>query len=123
MAWSTKVKLPSFKATQRSSSSRTLYRSIPRGRGQTIQEAFDSDTVGVCSSVANPEEVQEYENVGQNVSLHTVKEQTSASAWAQIRYLLRNTVVECSGMPSGQLCMLCSETASYRCLQCRSCAY
>ena len=36
------------------------------------------------------------------MSLHSVKERAGASAWAKIRSLLRNTVVECSAMPTDQ---------------------
>ena len=55
--------------------------------------------------------------------LYSVKERASASAWAKMRSFLRNTVVECSAMPSDQSCIKCPEAAVYRCLQCGSCVY
>ena len=52
------------------------------------------------------------------MSLDSVKERASASAWTKIRSLLRNTVVECSAMPTDQSCIFYPEAALYRCLQC-----
>ena len=53
--------------------------------------------------------------VGRDVSLHAVKEQASANAWGKIRPVLRRAVVESSAMPTIQLCIMCAETAVYRC--------
>ena len=60
---------------------------------------------------------------GQNVSLHTVNQRSSTSAWAQIRPMLRKVAVECSAMPENQSCLICSKSALYRCLQCGANAY
>ena len=132
MAWRMKVKLPTLKVTQRSCSGPTVYRNIPKGRS-TASTSLVQDTSG---PEAEESECQ-YETsddlfssepmlsetalgcsdvTGQNVSLHAVKEQASASAWAQIRSLLRTAAVECSAMPTNQSCIMCLEVALYRCL-------
>ena len=128
MAWSTKLKLPAFKVTQRSSSAPTLLRKVPRGKSKGLNDVVDSvedpeEDEQLQFSQSTSTHLEPSDCVGQNVSLHSVKERASASAWAQIRSLLRNAVVECSAMPSDQSCILCLEAAVYRCLQCGPCAY
>ena len=54
---------------------------------------------------------------GQNVSLHTVNQRSSTSAWAQIRPMLRKVAVECSAMPENQSCLICSKSALYSVVQ------
>lgn len=61
--------------------------------------------------------------VGQNIRLHAVTQRASASAWAQIRSVLRTAAVESSAMPSDQSCIMCPEAALYRCVQCDATAY
>ena len=58
--------------------------------------------------------------VDEDVNLHAVKQQASATAWGKIRLLLRRAAVESSGMPAMYLCNLCAETALCRCIQCGS---
>ena len=65
------------------------------GQSQSTSTHFDS--------VDDPEDT----------SLYSVKERASASAWAKMRSFLRNTVVECSAIPSDQSCIKCPEAAVY----------
>ena len=130
MAWSAKLKLPAFKVTQRVCGASTVLRKVPRGKSRGLNVVSDS--------VDDPEEQEYFARYGQSqststhfdsvddpedTSLYSVKERASASAWAKMRSFLRNTVVECSAMPSDQSCIKCPEAAVYRCLQCGSCVY
>ena len=130
MARSTKVKLPPLKVTQCSSNATTRLRKVPRGKSNPLNVVVDSvndpkkdEQLEFSQSQSTFTYFDPIDCVGQNLSLHSVKERASASAWDKIRSLLRNTVVECSAMPTDQSCILCPEAALYRCLQCETYAY
>ena len=104
---------------------------IPRGKNTTSSSCGDDTSdplveAGTCegdpfvSSSFMPMEPtlqSSGDSVGQNVSLYAVKQRASTAAWAQIRSVLLNTVVESSAMPSNQSCIMCPEAAVYRCVR------
>ena len=98
-----------------------LLRKVPRGKSKPLNVVVDSvndpkkdEQLEFSQSQSTFTYLDPIDCVGQNVSLHSVKER------AKIRSLLRNTVVECSDMPTDQSCILCPEAALYRCLQCET---
>ena len=133
------MKLPAFKVTQTSCSGSTVHRHIPRGQFKAstsqytdaidceVQESESQHEHEESVDIESNEHVMSESNLnfpsrmdclGQNVSLHAVKQQASACAWSQIRSVLRTAVIESSGMPKNQLCISCPEKALYRCIQC-----
>ena len=52
-------------------------------------------------------------------SLHEIQTKASVRGWSKLRKEILLTAVECSAMPEGQICILCSEEAAvFRCQQC-----
>ena len=87
---------------------------VPQASSCTpLEETFIHDFT--CGH-ANPSNITE-------PSLHEIKQKASATAWGAIRDSLRQVAVECSGMPFGQGCILCSAEAKYRCVDCAAWAY
>ena len=93
MAWHIQQKLPVFKVTQRSSSG-VVHRNIPRGKRSVECGRYDhsnaaeeaSCTLDSPTSLLEPPSLDDFgDDEGQNVSLHTIKQKASTSAWANIR--------------------------------------
>ena len=135
MAWRMRLKLPSFQVTQRIGTGSTVRRNLPRGRkgdcvgdeqlssGGEVESSdltttdffstsFDTVTEDIQGCSSQPE-----------VSLHAIKQKAATAAWIQVRPALLKAAVECSAMPVTQCCILCLQSASYRCIQCAPWAY
>ena len=129
MAWRMRVKLPSFKVTQRCSTSTTRC-NYPRGKSivKESQEGGMEDTV-------QPEEDLSYKPDDHRdtstdfaaeglPSLHSISQKAAVVAWGQVRSALLDAVIESNAMPADNpFCIKCSEAANYRCLQCAPWAY
>lgn len=132
MAWHLKVKLPSFKLTQRSGDS-TKEVLVPRGRtSQTVHKPKEEEGSnenladdGVDFSMLSDMGVSDYDPIPdpQQPSLHTIKQKANVAAWDNVRANLRCVAVECSAMPIDQECILCPSPAEYRCIECAAWAY
>lgn len=127
MAWRMRLKLPSYKVTQRIGAG-VVRCSLPRGRKDKV-EAKVSDSI-----VENQKEEEEEEDGlvemtsdayqhESDVSLHAIKQKAATEAWNHVRSALLKAAVESSAMPAGQHCINCSDHATHRCLQCAPCAY
>ena len=99
---------------------------IPRGRrGQTITSP-GSDMLGVDQMQEKDEGNSRFEHceiMPDAPSLHTIKQKSNVSVWEGVRAALRAAAVECSGLPIGQKCILCSSLAEYRCVECAPWAF
>lgn len=51
-------------------------------------------------------------------SAYRARQERLATAWGDVRELLRRATVEGNGLPVGQSCSRCGEAASLRCLDC-----
>lgn len=143
MAWRMKQKLPAFKVTQRSPGN-VIRRNVARGKGivrvgikdesSIIEEGADppgTTASGLGETDPEPDLLTDHTtgtelsplDFGDNVSLHYIKQKASTSAWGNIRQGLLKAAVESSAMPVNQCCVMCTKEASYRCIQCSSCAY
>ena len=131
MAWRMQLQLPRFKVTQIFSSG-VVHRNVPRGKKAESAGACSSSRPTTSSSGEEP--TANYPDLladpglppgddGQNVSLHAVKQKASTASWHEIRPLLLESAVESSAMQNGQLCITCSEDATYRCVQCSPCSH
>lgn len=122
MAWHMKLKLPSFKMTQRSGGS-TTHMHVPRGQvknqSPVVREDLDEDEGGNYD-VDDPPAMAK---PSAEPSMHYIKQISSTAAWESVREALRNVAVECSIMPIGQECILCPALATYRCTECAAWAY
>ena len=126
-----RLKLPSFQVTQRTGTGSTVRRNLPRGRkGDCVGdeqlspggEVGSSDLTTLTSFDTVTEHIQDCSSQPE-VSLHAIKQKAATAAWTQVRPALLKAAVECSAMPVAQCCILCLESASYRCIQCAPWAY
>ena len=143
MAWRMKLRLPRFKLTQRSTGVEVIRRaSVPRGREDTTKESAlteerESNTLPDSCPPTPPLardhadldilgdfEDQECSQPPTSLpSLHEVKQTANAVAWGKIRQDLLQAVTESNAMPIGQLCVICSDIAQYRCVRCGPVVY
>ena len=122
MAWRMKVK---FKVTQRGTDSTTARTNIPRGRHDvkyvekasvSEREPADYTEPTLSPSTSVPDLCGSGEE--QIPSLHAIKQAANAEAWKAIRSDLLKAATESFAMPLEQCCLLCSDAAQYRCIQC-----
>ena len=122
MAWRIKVKLPKFKVTQRGTDSTTARTNIPRGRHDVkyVEEASVSEGEPAEPTLSPSTSVPDLCGSGEEQihSLHAIKQAANAEAWKAIRSDLLKAATESFAMPLEQSCLLCSDTARYRCIQC-----
>ena len=122
MAWHMKLKLPKFKVTQIGET--TTHRSVPRGRRERGPEL--NQTCLLTSDIADANDLQQSNNVVEpsgSASLYAIKQKASASAWDQMRQILRTTAIESCALPTDQGCILCTSSATHRCTHCGAWAY
>lgn len=132
MAWRMKLRLPSFKLTQRCTRGDTAQYNIPRGRKDVKNEAMNDEEMG---SEAGPSwesplsatplpDLGDFEaEQGSTPTLHEVKQAANVTAWENIRSRLLQAATECNAMPVDACCIICSSTAKYRCIHCGPLAY
>ena len=133
MAWRMKLKLPSFKVTQRCTGSGVARSLVPRGRtnppvqvgdeNRSNSQALDSvDNAESDDDVPGLDSLWDFNEVHSKItvepSLHEIKQKGSVQAWANIRPTITKATVECGAMHSKQCCLLCGSEALYRCIQC-----
>lgn len=126
MSWHMKLKLPSFKLTRRCGDS-AVEQNVSRGiASQTsVQESpvagseYEEDGAFGVNDISESEDFQAVPEP----SLHAIKQKSTVLAWEGVRAALRTAAVQCSAMPIGQECILCSELAEYRCLECAAWAF
>ena len=135
MACRMRLKLPSFQVTQRIGTGSTVRRNLPRGRKDDCVEDEQLSSGGEVGSSDLTSSTGFFptsfdtvtEDIGcssqPKVSLHAIKQEAATAAWTQVRPALLKAAVECSAMPAAQCCILCLESASYRCIQCAPWAY
>ena len=135
MAWRMRLKLPSFQVTQRTGTGSTVRRNLPRGRkgncvgdeqlssgGEVGSSDLTTTDFSPMSIGTVTEDIQDCSSQPE-VSLHAIKQKAATAAWTHVRPALLKAAVECSAMPVAQCCILCLESASYRCIQCAPWAY
>lgn len=120
------MKLPSLKVSQRSTSGEVVVRSIPRsftcpekfgGHNQVME---DKDSGDYCDDYEN------YDDMIPDLpppSLHHIAQKAASAAWKGIRSSLLKTSVEMHAMLPNQMCIVCKEKASCRCIQCAPWAF
>jgi len=135
-----RLKLPTFKVTQRTGTGSAVRRNLPRGRRDDISsdvcagaaqlssdgEEGSSDLTTSTDFLSGSLDIMtgSIEGCSQpEVSLHAIKQKAATSAWNQVRPALLKAAVEFSAMPMAQCCILCPESATYRCIQCAPWAY
>ena len=140
MAARLKLKLPSLRVTQRSTTGVVSHRLIPRGRTSIQNEpsdlchsdaedcerasiesglsaesdnaldGLDLDTSHVSGSLSTP--MNEH-------SLHVLAQKAAIASWNNIRPDMLKTAIEGNALPLKQKCIVCStDDATYRCLKC-----
>lgn len=135
MAWRMKLKLPSMKVTQRSTSGEVVHRIVPRGcssqeKSEDCGGNFLTGTAG-CGDAGDDQELGTGDSwnplshlSAREPSLHEIVQKAAVSAWKEIRPALLKASIECSAMPPHQRCIVCTDqVAKYRCLQCALWAY
>lgn len=147
-AWRMKLQLPKFKATLRTSTGAVTV-SIPRGRKLQTGFTVSSDAVGSdddsaeatcqdaqvdvmsdhgCDNQLTDDQAEDFAgaNPDENYvgpSLHEIKQKANVSAWEEVRPRMLSAVIESSSMTEDQQCILCPNSAEYRCTQCAAWAY
>lgn len=130
-SWRTRLKLPSFKVTQRAGGT-VVHRTVPRGRVEHMPVVTDEDqscdeagpdTHGLDEMAMEGLDDNSSHCLSADPSLHSIKQKASVAAWTEIRRALRCAAIESSAMRTCQCCIICSERASYRCLQCAAWAF
>ena len=136
--WRMKVKLPTFRVTQRITGARVIHRDVPRGR-QNGKSVSSSHEEAVCSSSDRSDDdidtqyVHDFEwpdgststltEDSEEPSLHKIKQKANIRAWSEVREMIRRAPIQSSAMQDNQLCINCPMKACYRCLQCAATAY
>lgn len=130
MAWRMKLRLPSFKVTQRCTRGDVAQYSIPRGRKDVKEVAMNDEETEAGPSWESPPsatpfpDLEEFETEQDSTpTLHEVKQAANVAAWENIRSRLLQAAIECSAMPVDVCCIICSGTAKYRCIHCGPTAY
>ena len=141
MAWQRKLKLPSLKVVQRSTSGKVVYRQVPRGSTSTQAvknpdepEQWTPTVEGHRDHEGAHEEHCHHElhtvfmddstaGIKSEPSLYEITRKAMTEVWKEIRPSLLKATVESSAMHPDQLCMLCNASAFYRCLQSAPWAY
>ena len=145
MAARLKLKLPSLRVTQRSTTGEINHRLIPRGCTAIQNEPSDlcHDADKEASVEPNPNQSAESGNafdagIGLDAndvsvplltptiepSLHVLAQKAAIASWSKLRPDMLKTAIECNAMPLKQKCILCSTNdATYRCLKCAPSAY
>lgn len=143
MASRLKLRLPSLRVTQRSTTGEVNHRLIPRGctsqAVQTTDESHplcDNDGVdGKGDSVMDknkPVELPDQQfgvvgmdsgtlstSINDEPSLHVLAQKASIASWNKLRPIMLKTAIECNAMPLNQMCVICNTNeAIYRCLRC-----
>ena len=115
-----------MKVTQRSTTGETVRREIPRGciGGETSQDRSS------CDSNSFPLHEQEFDFSGHmddtssfEPSLHRIAQEAAVTNWNTVRPAILKAAIESSALPSNQYCCLCSNEATFRCLQCSPSGY
>jgi hypothetical protein len=76
---------------------------------------FDSDSIGSSDNDSG----EEQESQQQTITNYARREENSAKNWAEIRFKLRDAVIESECIPVGQQCSKCnSKSADCRCIKC-----
>ena len=132
MAVRFKLKLPSFRVTQRSTTGEIKHRLTPRGctsedKGLTALYNCGDATVTEPPASADPGSgARILDDISgasfppvTEPSLHSLAQKALVGNWNKIRPDILRTAIECNAIPPKQKCMLCSaDNAIYRCLKC-----
>ena len=70
-----------------------------------------------------PEDAGDRGGEGMQTSLHEVLQRASVDSWNKIRSNLLSCCLEAYAMPNNQQCVICTELATHRCVQCGPCSY
>ena len=106
MAWRMKLRLPSFKVTQRCTRGNVAQYSIPRGR-KDVKEAMNEEMASESGpSWESPPSAAPFPDLGGfeaeqdfTPTLHEVKQAANVAAWENIRSRLLQAAIECNAMP------------------------
>ena len=143
MAARLKLKLPSLRVTQRSTTGEINRRLIPRGCTAIQNEPSDLCHDADKEASVEPSQSAESGNafdagIGLDAndvsvplltptiepSLHVLAQKAAIASWSKLRPDMLKTAIECNAMPLKQKCILCSTNdATYRCLKCAPSAY
>jgi len=126
-----KLRLPSFKVTQRCPRGDVAQYSIPRDRKDVKEEAMNEEMASEAGpSWESPPSAALFPDLGgfeaeqdPTPTLHEVKQAANVAAWENIRSRLLQAAIECNAMPVDVCCIICSGTAKYRCIHCVPTAY
>ena len=140
MASRKKMKLPPLKVKQRSTSGKTVQRVIPRGILGPVGDRVDTNLGTVegprsavgdrvdtnLGTVEGPRSGIHWDSDEHSIpadslpepSLHKITQESAIAGWNKVRPDLLRVVIETSAVPSAQLCCLCTNEATYRCLSC-----
>ena len=80
----------------------------------SVSIEFDSDGIGSSDNDSG----EEQESQQQTITNYARREENSAKNWAEIRFKLRDAVIESECIPVGQQCSKCnSKSADCRCIK------
>ena len=131
-----KLRLPSLKVTQRSTSNPAVKMIVPRGRRGGAGMAISAEEASEDPCGAGDDRGNEGENAVFPVfsdghdgvrepspTLHEINEASNAISWKNIRSELLRAITESFAMPVDQNCCMCCEAAACRCVQCGAAIY
>ena len=132
MAAQMKLKLPSLRVTQRSTTDEVVHRLIPRGCTSQCEKYDEEPSLDSVSndgdSVTEFDGMDEFDTSSPNPnltipvdepSLHLLAQKAAVASWKMMRPAILRVAIESNAMPPNQVCIRCgTDEATYRCLRC-----